>query len=63
MNWSDLLAACALFLVIEGIMPFLSPSTMRRYMRMASQISDTSARVMGFVSIGLGLVLLYVVRH
>ena len=33
MIWSDLLAACALYLVLEGIMPFLNPQAMKRACR------------------------------
>jgi len=30
MNWSDLLGAFALYLVLEGILPFVSPQAMKR---------------------------------
>ena len=62
MQWSDLLAAFALYLVLEGIMPFLSPPLMKRVMLSFVQSSDRQLRVGGFVSMLAGLVLLYFVR-
>ena len=62
MQWSDLLAAFALYLVLEGIMPFLSPPTMKRVMQSFVDSSDRALRVGGFVSMLAGLVLLFFVR-
>ncbi len=62
MNWSDLFAGLALYLVIEGIMPFLNPAALRRAMTVFTSLSDVQLRVAGFVSMMLGLALLYLVR-
>ena len=62
MNWSDLLSGLALYLVIEGIMPFMNPPALRRAMTAFIQLSDTQLRVAGLVSMMLGVVLLYFVR-
>lgn len=62
MIWADLLAALALVLVIEGIMPFLSPASMRRMMASVSQLGDRTLRISGLVSMLAGLFLLYIVR-
>lgn len=62
MQWSDLLAAFALYLVLEGIMPFLSPPLMKRVMLSFVQSSDRQLRIGGFVSMLAGLILLYFVR-
>ncbi|MGI9309767.1 MAG: DUF2065 domain-containing protein [Gammaproteobacteria bacterium] len=62
MNWSDLLAAFALYLVIEGLLPFANPGGWRRSLALISQLSDAQLRVFGVISIGLGLVLLVLVR-
>ena len=61
--WNDLLAAIALILVIEGLMPFLSPSTLRRSMQQLAQFPDRTLRTIGLVSMIGGVVLLYIVRH
>ena len=58
----DLLAALALMLVVEGILPFLSPAALRRTLQTVGQMDDRSMRVMGLVSMLAGVVLLYLVR-
>lgn len=62
MQWSDLLAAFALYLVQEGIMPFLSPPFMKRVMLSFAQSSDRQLRISGFASMAAGLLLLIIVR-
>jgi uncharacterized protein YjeT (DUF2065 family) len=62
MNWSDLLAGLALYLVIEGILPFLNPQGMKRVMLMFSNLADSQLRVWGLISMVAGLALLYTVR-
>ncbi len=62
MNWSDLLAALALYLVLEGVLPFLNPQAMRRIMLSLANIADAHLRLWGLVSMSLGLILLYFVR-
>ncbi len=60
--WNDLLSALALVLVIEGIMPFISPKGWRETMLQASQLQDKTLRVVGFVSMLVGAILLYIMR-
>jgi uncharacterized protein YjeT (DUF2065 family) len=62
MNWSDLLAALALYLVLEGILPFANPRAMKRVMLSFADLADKHLRVWGFVSMMAGLILLYLVR-
>jgi len=62
MQWSDLLAAFALYLVLEGITPFVNPTLMKRVMLAFSQSPDAQLRISGLVSMTAGLVLLYFVR-
>jgi uncharacterized protein len=54
-----LLAACALALVIEGLLPFISPSTWRQVFMHAAQMRDDQIRLWGLGSMlaGLGLLL------
>lgn len=61
--WSDFLAAVALILVIEGVMPFLSPDTMRRTMQQITRLPDRTLRMIGLISMISGSVLLYWVRQ
>ena len=62
MNWTDLLSAIALLMVIEGLLPFANPRGSRRTMAMLAQMPDEKLRLAGLVSIVAGLVLLWVVR-
>jgi uncharacterized protein len=54
------LAACALVLVLEGLMPFLAPRIWRDAFRRLIELSDGQLRFVGLISIGIGLVLLMV---
>lgn len=60
--WQDFLAAVALVLVLEGIMPFLNPQGMRRTMLLITQMDDRSLRIAGLVSMVLGVIVLSLVR-
>ncbi len=62
MNWSDLLAAFALYLVLEGIMPFMNPLALKRALLRFTSLPETQLRVAGGLSMIAGLVLLYFVR-
>lgn len=58
----DLLVALALVLVLEGILPFLHPQGWRRTMHQVAEFDDSTLRVVGALSMLVGLILLYVVR-
>ena len=62
MNWSDLWAALALVLVFEGLMPFLSPGGFKRSMAQIQEIPDQPLRMMGLISMIIGVLLIYWVR-
>ena len=57
--WSGLLDAVALLLVLEGIMPFLSPSSVRRLLARLNELGDRSLRIAGLASMVAGVLLLY----
>jgi hypothetical protein len=61
-QWGDLAAACALYLVLEGLMPFLNPAAFRELLGRVSQLSDGALRGAGLASMLAGLALLYLVR-
>jgi uncharacterized protein YjeT (DUF2065 family) len=63
MSWSDLLAAFALYLVLEGVLPFLNPQAMKRVLTTMTTLSDRQLRLWGLVSMAAGVVLLYLVRR
>jgi uncharacterized protein YjeT (DUF2065 family) len=56
-----LLAALALMLIIEGLLPFLSPGIWRETFRRLTEMSDGQIRFIGLTSMMAGLLLLYVV--
>lgn len=62
LDWSDLLAALAILLVLEGLLPFLNPDATRRVFAQLSQMGSRELRVAGLVSMGAGLLLLFYVR-
>ncbi len=57
-----LLGAFALMLVVEGLLPFLSPPTWRHVFERALQMTDGQIRFLGLASIAAGLLLLVVLR-
>ena len=54
-------SALALVLVIEGILPFVSPGGWRRAFSQLLQLRDGQLRFFGLCSIVFGLVLLWLV--
>ncbi len=60
--WHDILVALALVLVIEGILPFLNPGGWRSAMLGAARLDDRSLRLIGLVSMVLGVIMLYLVN-
>ncbi len=54
-------AALALMLVLEGLLPFLSPGTWRRMFERALAMHDGQVRFVGLTSIVVGVVLLALV--
>jgi uncharacterized protein YjeT (DUF2065 family) len=58
----DLWRALALMLVIEGVMPFLSPLGFRRRLIQLVQMPERSLRLLGLGCMSLGVVLLYLLK-
>ncbi|MBL8413463.1 MAG: DUF2065 domain-containing protein [Propionivibrio sp.] len=59
---TSLLIAFALMLVLEGLVPFLAPSTWRETFRRLIQLTDGQIRFIGLTSMLAGIVLLMVFR-
>jgi uncharacterized protein YjeT (DUF2065 family) len=60
---ATLLAAVALMLVIEGILPFLVPRVWRDVFRRITELSDSQIRFFGLTSMLIGLLLLLLLRR
>ena len=52
------LAAFALMLVVEGVLPFLSPSSWRNVFERATRMTDGQIRFLGLTSMIAGVVML-----
>jgi uncharacterized protein YjeT (DUF2065 family) len=59
---SDLSAAVALFLVLEGMTPFLNPRGMKRALTRLLEVGDRELRIAGLGSMLVGLGILFLVR-
>jgi uncharacterized protein YjeT (DUF2065 family) len=62
-SWTDLGAAFALYLVLEGVMPFLNPQGMKRALAAMTQLGDKQLRIFGLFSMLSGLVLLHFLQR
>lgn len=62
MLWNDFLAAIALLLVLEGLMPFLNPAGFKRALLQIAELPDGVLRGFGLVSMALGALLLWWLR-
>lgn len=60
--WQVFPAAMALVLVLEGLMPFISPRRWRAMIATIATLDDGSIRRFGLGSMLLGIVLLYLVN-
>lgn len=58
MDGSELLRALALVMVIEGMLPFMAPGRWRQMMLSVMQLDSRAIRVIGLLSMLLGLLLL-----
>ena len=56
------LLACALVLVLEGLLPLIAPRFWRETFTRLTQLSDGQLRFVGLVSIGVGVVTLMVIH-
>jgi len=60
--WDLLLGAFALMLVIEGLLPFLSPAAWRSVFERVTRMSDGQIRFVGLSSMLAGMALLLLFR-
>lgn len=63
MAWMNFWQVIALVCVIEGLLPFLSPTLMRKAWLSMAQLDDNVIRMVGLVSMITGVVVLYLVSH
>ena len=61
-DWHDLGTAFGLYLVLEGLLPFLSPATAQRAFRALAEAGGRPVRAIGLASMVAGCALLYWIR-
>jgi hypothetical protein len=57
-----LVGALALMLIVEGLLPFVSPRTWREVFERATRMNDGQIRFIGLMSLVAGLLLLAIWR-
>ena len=62
MNWEDFLAAMALVLILEGLIPFFSPQGYKNMVQQMATMPVQTLRSVGLVLMILGVIFLYLVR-
>lgn len=60
--WNDLLSAMALVLVLEGLLPFITPDGYRKAVLSMIKMDDRKLRMAGLVSMMAGILLLSIFR-
>jgi uncharacterized protein len=55
----SLWTALALLLILEGVLPFVAPRAWREAFRRLTELTDGQLRFIGMVSVGIGLLGLY----
>ncbi len=63
MNWTDLLTALALVMVVEGIIPFLSPQGYKNTVQQMLSMPDKTLRSIGLGLMIAGVIALFLVRR
>ena len=62
MNLGDFLAALGLFLVLEGMAPFIHPQGLKRALARLLTVPDRELRIAGLGSMLVGVIILFAVR-
>lgn len=62
MTMDDFWVALCLMMVFEGMMPFLYPSRFRNMVVVMAQMDDKRLRVIGLISMVLGVTALYWIK-
>lgn len=62
LSLTDLLAALGLFLVLEGMAPFVNPQGVKRAFAKLLEVRDRELRIAGLGSMLVGIIILFLVR-
>jgi uncharacterized protein YjeT (DUF2065 family) len=56
------LCLIGLVLVVEGLPYFAFPDKMKKWMNMIQEVPDSQLRVLGFISMCIGVIIAYIFR-
>lgn len=62
MNWTELFSALALVMIIEGIIPFITPQGYKKSMQQMLAMPESKLRVVGFSLMLVGAISLFFIR-
>ncbi|MGH1428417.1 MAG: DUF2065 domain-containing protein [Arenicella sp.] len=62
MDWEALGVGFAFYLIIEGILPLFNPNGLKRTLLQILNLPDNNIRIVGGISIVLGIALLYAIK-
>ena len=58
-DWSDLVNALALLLILEGLLPFISPSQLKKVYAQIQAYPEKTLRMFGLICVIAGILLLF----
>jgi uncharacterized protein len=61
--WYVLVTALGLFLIFEGLLPFVAPDFWRKMVRRMAKQSNRALHISGFICLALGIALFYISHH
>ena len=61
MMWQEILTVVSILFIIEGLIPFISPSKYKNFVSSMSKLNTNNLRILGFISMIFGVLLLVLV--
>ena len=61
LDWQSLMGAIALLFIIEGLLPFISPTLLKKTYAEFLSYSEKTLRLIGLASIIAGILLLFLI--
>ena len=61
MIWQEILTVVSILFIIEGLIPFISPSKYKNFVSSMSKLNTNNLRILGFISVIFGVLLLVLV--
>lgn len=58
----DLMVTFCLLMVIEGLLPFISPKTWKKMIESITKQTDRNIRIFSLISMLIGSITLYIIR-